>query len=262
MDQNLSEQPLVSIMMTSYNRADLIALAIESVLAQTYKNWELIILDDASTDNSANVVNDFCIIDPRIIYVPTPQNLGITKNRNRGFSVAKGKYIAVLDSDDVWNDVTKLERQVAFLENEPEYVLVGTLITVMDQNGTKTGEVRYATDDQSIRTKMLLRNQFTHSAVLIRREALPSNRPYDETGAVSIWEDYDLFLRLGLKGKFANLPEFMTAYRWHGGNISKAKKKEGAWAHLSIIKRYRDKYPHYFLGRIKGWLRLVLAVLF
>lgn len=256
MDTNIKQTPLVSIMMTSYNRAELIPEAIESVLSQTYQNWELLILDDASTDDTATVVATVAANDPRVIFSPAAQNLGITKNRNRGFESAKGKYIAVLDCDDIWSDTSKLAKQVDFLESNPTYVLVGTGVAVIDKNGAKTKELRYAHADAEIRPKMLLRNQFTHSAVLMRTSSLPLPKPYDESGEVSIWEDYDLFLRLGQIGLMANLPETMTSYRWHGGNISKAEKKNGAYAHLKIIKTYRNDYPNYWLAFVKGILRL------
>ncbi len=256
MDPTLKQQPLVSIMMTSYNRAPLIGEAIKSVLNQNYSNWELLVLDDASTDQTAEVVANFVHNDHRVVYSPTPQNLGITKNRNRGFAVAKGTYIAVLDSDDLWSDKEKLSKQVEFLESHKEHVVVGTNVAVINGEGVKTGELHYAPTDNEIRKKMLLRNQFTHSAVLMRRAFLPLPKPYDESGAVSIWEDYDLFLRLGLVGQFANLPETMTSYRQHSGNTSKTQKRNGALTHLKIIKKYKNNYPNYWLAFIKGVLRL------
>lgn len=256
METNVTRKPLVSIMMTSYNRADLIGAAIKSVLEQTYENWELLILDDASSDSTAAVVAGIRGDDPRVIYSPSPLNLGISKNRNRGFSMAKGDYIAVLDSDDLWSHKDKLAKQVEFLESHPTHVLVGTGVTVINKDGLETRVLKYALSDAEIRARMLMRNQFTHSAVLMRRSSLPLPNPYDESGAVSIWEDYDLFLRLGQVGLLANLPEIMTSYRWHGGNISKAEKKNGARSHLKIIKKYRHVYPNYWLAFIKGILRL------
>lgn len=259
MDQNLKNEPLVSIMMTTYNRADYTRLAILSILAQSYQNWELLVLDDCSSDNTGEMVAGYSTNDARIKYLPAPENLGITKNRNRGFEFANGKYIAILDCDDIWTDPEKLKAQVTFLESNPEYVVVGTGVDIINHVGDKIGSLRYFTEDTDIRRKMLGRNQFTHSATLIRAEALPSRRPYDESGAVSIWEDYDLFLRLGLNGKLANLPENMTAYRVHDSNISKEHRRSGALAHLDIIKRYNEHYPGYYLALLKGYLRLVLA---
>lgn len=254
MDETVKSKPLVSIMMTSYNCADFIGKAIESVLNQTYPSWELIILDDASGDNTTSIVADYTKDDSRIIYSPAAQNLGITKNRNRGFAIAKGKYIAVLDSDDFWMDENKLEKQVNFLEKNPEYSLIGTNAVVVDTRGDKITEFKYETEDKKIRQKMLLRNQFTHSSIVWRRDAIEDTKPYDET--LFIWEDYDLILRLGLVGKMANLPELITAYRKHTNNISSKKKLRGALTHLSIIKRYKNQYPNYLLATLKGWLRL------
>lgn len=255
MDQNLSNKPLVSIMMTTYNRASLISEAILSVLAQSYPQWELIILDDASSDNTAAVVASYARNDERIVYLPTPKNLGITKNRNRGFAVAKGEYIAVLDSDDFWLNEDKLMRQVEFLEENPEYSLIGTNAMVVDSVGKQTAKLKYESDDNKIRQRMLLSNQFIHSSILWRRDAINEQNPYDES--LFIWEDYDLVLRLGLVGKIANLPELMTAYRKHGNNISSKKKFRGSLTHLSIIKRYKKQYPNYLLATIKGCLRLL-----
>lgn len=253
MDKNLEHQPLVSIIMTTYNRADLIGAAITSVLAQTYQNWELLILDDASTDDTKAVVTPYHTNDPRIHYLPAAQNLGITPNRNRGLEVAAGQYIAVLDSDDLWIDTAKLARQVAFLENHPDHVLVGTMVRVIDREGAPTGTFRYGTTNAEIRRRILGRNQFTHSAIMWRRSGAAAGVRYSPD--VAIWEDYELILHLGGLGKLANLGETMTAYRRHEGNISKSAKKKGVRTHLDIIKKYRRDYPHYLPALLKGYAR-------
>lgn len=254
MDTSITDTPLVSIMMTTYNRGEYITAAIDSVRKQTYQNWELLILDDASTDNTQALLANYAG-DRRIIFLPTERNLGITKNRNRGFAIAKGKYIAVLDSDDLWIDTSKLEKQVQFLEEQPEYVAVGTNVKVIDGDGKETGSFIYALHDHAIRRHLLLRNQFTHSSLLLRSGALDKATPYDEN--VLIWEDYDLILRLGTKGKLANLPEKMTAYRKHSTNISKTTSQNRALVHLSIIKKYRGSYPNYYLALFKSYLRFL-----
>lgn len=262
LEQPKKECPLVSVMMASYDRAPLIGQAIESVMAQNYPNWELLVLDDASKDNTYDVVQDFMARDSRIKWLPAHHNLGINKNRNRGFERAIGEYIAILDSDDYWADPRKLEKQVGFLESHPDHALVGTGIMTVDGQDRKLGALEFALDDASIRRRMLMKNQFTHSSVLLRASALPLPSPYDESGFVSIWEDYELFLRLGLRHKFANLPEMTTAYRLHSGNITKARRLEGARAHLNIIRKYRHDYPYYSFAVLKGWFRLLRARLF
>ncbi len=242
--------PLVSIMMTTFNRADLIGEAIKSVLGQTYQNWELLILDDGSIDDTATVVSDFVAHDSRIKYFPAPQNLGITKNRNRGLELSIGKYIAVLDSDDFWCDATKLEKQVSYLEAHADTILIGTQTKVVDESSNTIDQFSYATNDTGIRKKLFLRNQFTHSSIIFRMQP---GLKYDEN--ISIWEDYELILRLGAQGKLANLPEVMTAYRKHATNISRNKKISGAKTHLEIIKKYKGKYPNYWLAFVKRKLK-------
>lgn len=246
-------QPLVSIMMTTFNRADLIGEAIKSVLGQTYQNWELLILDDGSVDNTAKVVDDFLAHDSRIKYFPSPQNLGITKNRNRGLELSIGKYIAVLDSDDFWCDVTKLEKQVSYLESHADTILLGTQTKVVDKNSNTIDQFSYATTDTDIRKKLFLRNQFTHSSIVFRMQP---GLKYDEN--ISIWEDYELILKLGMQKKLANLPEVMTAYRKHATNISKDKKISGAKAHLEIIKKHKGRYPNYWLAFLKRILKCLI----
>lgn len=258
MSSKNSNNPLVSIMMVTYNRADLIVEAIESVLAQSYQNWELLILDDGSTDSTASVVGSFAERDTRIKYLPAPQNLGITRNRNRGFPFVHGEYIAVLDSDDVWCSVNKIERQVDYMGAHSECAVLGTSANIIDEHSKKIGVLIYTTDDTVLRKNALLRNPFIHSSVLIRKSMLADNQ-YDAT--VPIWEDYDLFLRIGKLGKFANLSEPLTCYRVHSGNISKEKKLHGAKVHLNIIKKYRASYPRYWLAVIKGYMRITRAFL-
>ncbi len=158
-----------------------------------------------------------------------------------------------MDSDDLWIDRTKLEQQVQFLENNPKYVVVGTNVKVINESGETISDFSYATRNHAIRRRLLLRNQFTHSSLLVRADALSKPAPYDEN--VPIWEDYDLILRLGQKGNLANLTEKMTAYRKHSSNISKTTKQNGALVHRSIIKKYRHVYPFYYLALLKSYLR-------
>ena len=104
--------PLVSVIMPAYNAEKYIEEAVSSVLSQTYKNWELLILDDCSSDCTAEIAEYFASLDTRIRLLRNPQNMGVAKTRNRGFDIAKGEWIALLDSDDVWHS-DKLEKQLA-----------------------------------------------------------------------------------------------------------------------------------------------------
>lgn len=251
--------PKVSIIVATYNRADFIAAAIDSALKQAYQDWELLVLDDGSTDDTENIVAAFSMKDGRIRFIRQEKNVGIARNRNRGLEESKGEYIAMLDSDDVWLDEKKLEKQVAFLEAHPECAVVGTNVAIIDKDGHRTGSFEFETKDKAIRAKMLRRNQFAQSSLLYRKSAALEAGMYDPTYAIA--DDYDLWLKIGKKGGFANLPDYTTGYRVHGAGITKEKKFKAANEHMAIIKKHRASYPHFALAAIKAYLRIVIAAL-
>ncbi|MDB5245585.1 MAG: hypothetical protein JWN90_690 [Parcubacteria group bacterium] len=247
-------EPLVSITMTTYNRAGYIEEAIRSVVAQTYENWELVVVDDGSSDDTQARVASFN--DSRIRYLRHETNKGIYQTRTDAVATSHGTYIAVLDSDDVWSSPTKLAAQVAFLEAHPDHAMIGTFITLIDGDGKEIGKDQYHTDDAGIRAHILIRNQFAHSSVLMRKELVEKVSGYRN---IALAEDLDLFLRLGAHAKFANISEYMTKYRIHAGGITRRKVAMARCVH-SIIKMYRTEYPNYLPALMKSYARLVLAL--
>jgi len=253
---SVSTQPLVSIIMLTYNRAPYIALALESALAQTYQNWELIILDDGSTDNTEVIVTPY-LNDTRISYKKDSVNKGLFARRHESLSYPTGTYIAILDSDDIWSDPTKLEKQVAFMESHPECAVVGTFITLIDQHGTEFGRNTYYTEDADIRRTLLTRNQFANSSVLMRESAVAKTAGYRNFAPC---EDLELFLQLGQFGTFANLSEYMLAYRIHPGGESTRKVKVARCV-LALAPFHRHHYPGYWHIVIKMNVLIILAKL-
>lgn len=245
----VADEPLVSILMLTYNRAHFLPEAVSSVLAQSYKNFELIIIDDGSTDTTPAAVADFT--DERIRYIRHEQNKGLHARRRESLTYVTGTYVAVLDSDDSWHDSEKLARQVSFLEEHSEHVLVGTFTKLIDARGQFLKEDRFEVDDQHIRKTILTRNQFTHSAVLIRSEALAKTNGYQPTLA----EDLEIFLQLGTVGKFANLPAFLTSHRIHENSENDRGINMASAVH-EIIKKHRYNYPNFVHALIKSYGRL------
>lgn len=246
--ENLN-QPLVSILMLTYNRAHFIKVAISSVIEQDYQNWELIIIDDGSTDNTETVIKNFS--DPRIKYIKHQENAGLFARRQESISYTQGKYTAILDSDDLWIDSTKLSEQVKFLEDNSDHVAVGTFITIISEAGTTIGSKQYAQSDSAIRAKILISNQFTHSSLMFRTKTINQTCGYQPTLA----EDLELILQLGKVGKLANLPFLHTAHRVH----TKSENDHGvkmATAVKNIIKIHGHYYPNYHLAKIASLLRL------
>ena len=182
-NDEVETKPLVTIITASYNSSQYLSASIESALAQTYKNWELIILDDASADNTETLAIEYIKKDSRIQYFRQSKNLGIAGNRNTGFEKARGKYLAILDSDDMWIDPEKLEKQVSFLEKNPEYGLIGTWAKKVDGNGKDIGNMSFFADDKNIRKHILRRHQFVDSSSVfspkrrwISKDTIPAMR--------------------------------------------------------------------------------------
>ncbi len=247
MDKNLVS-PLVSVLIATYNRGNFITEAIESVLAQSLTDWELIIVDDGSTDNTEAVVASY-LTDPRCRYIKNEQNKNISFTRNRGLAEARGKYIAILDSDDRWHDKDKLKKQISFLENHPDYALVGSRVIAISATGQELTRYDYPLDDKTLRKTILAKNPFTHSSVVYRREILAIIGTYDLK--LNGIEDYDLWLRIGTRFKFANLPDYTLEYRIHGTNISLTGRQKLMRINLNLLAKYHLFYPHFY----RAWLR-------
>ncbi len=248
--------PLVSVVTITNNRQKYITEAIESVLSQSFKDWEFIIIDDASSDNTAVVVAKYATQDQRIKFRREKINLGITKARNLALRLSQGKYVAVLDSDDIWSDPEKLQKQYLFLEENADYILVGGAVIVINENGQEVSRYKNPTTDAVIRAGILLRNPFLHSSIMFRREAAVSCGGYEN---YTVGEDYDLFLKMGRLGKFENLDDYLVKYRVHGLGVTWSNRVCAAKDHLAIIAKFKNNYPNYFFALIKGYLRIVLA---
>lgn len=197
---------LVTVVMPVYNGAQTVGGAIESVLAQTFGDFELLIVDDGSTDNTAGVIAAHS--DPRVRVLRNPRNLEIPRSLNVGLAAAQTRYIARLDSDDRALP-GRLARQVAYLEAHPEVGILGTGVWLVDPNPSRGRAERQAIlplTDLAIRWRSLTGNPFTHPSVMLRRDVLVRhNLQYDEHYTAS--EDYDLWTRVLRHTKGHNLEE-------------------------------------------------------
>lgn len=250
--------PKVSVVICTYNRAQYLPQTIESVLAQSFQDFELIIIDDASTDNTQTVVEKYNS-DSRIRYIKNNTNLGLGKNRVESTKNVRGEYIAIIDSDDYWVDVNKISKQVDFLDKNKKVGVVGTFGKIIDDKNNIVGKLEYKTNNLDIRKHMLSHHQFLHSSVLFKKEAFTKAGGYDAT--LSPAEDFDLILKIGTEYELANLPENTTYYRVHSENSSsndRQKRTHHAKLHLKVIKKFKDFYPNYFPALIKSYLRILI----
>ena len=239
--------PLVSVILPTYNRGQYIAKAVESVWRQSYKNLELIIINDASTDATGELVSVFSKHNPRITILRNETNLGIVASLNKGIGVAQGKYIARLDDDDIWCDDKKIEKQVDFLEKNPEYCLTGGGVIKIDKNGKEIVRYLLPEKDEDIRKTILINNAFAHTTVLFRKDTFLKVGGYDER--FCFIEDWDLWLKMGKVSKFYNFQEFFVLYLdqehddpYHYRNY---KIRRNVKINMELRKKYMDSYPHY-----------------
>ncbi|MCX6712114.1 MAG: glycosyltransferase family 2 protein [Candidatus Vogelbacteria bacterium] len=242
MDQNI-KTPKISINIATYNRGQYIAEAVNSVLAQTFSDWELLIVDDASTDNTEMVIAPY-LKDQRIKYFKNEKNINVCRTRNIALEKSVGKYIAVLDSDDFWPDTQKLEKQVAFLEANQDYGVVGTAVIVVNKTGKEIKRFQHPLSDKKIKSQLLVKNPFSHSSTIFPRSLILDIGGYDND--LNGIEDYPLWLKLGLNWKFANLPDYSLKYRVHGLNISLIGRKRLMRINLKLIRSSKHDYPHYY----------------
>lgn len=254
-------QPAISILLPTYNGAQTIARAIESVLAQSFLEWELLVLDDGSTDTTAKIVQEFAAADSRISYIQNENNLGIQKTLNKGLSLAQGEYIARIDDDDAWIDPQKLQLQYAYVHEHPECGLVGTGVIVVDEKGWEISRHLPPATDQEIRKYMLFRNCFIHSSVLFQKNMVQAIGGYGESGDARHVEDYDLWLRIGTQGEMANIPIYGVRFLLSARNISSKHMHEQYKKNIALISKHRKEYPNYFFGLIVGYIRLIGASL-
>ena len=254
--------------MPTWNRAQMLGHAIESVRAQDFADWELIISDDGSTDNTPEVVKNWLASLERersgqkkeacIKYIRSEINQGPAKNYNQGFRLARGEYVAIHDDDDLWADPRKLEKQVAFLENNREYVGCGGGMIVIDKDGKELYRFLKPETDRQIRAYMLFSNPMANSTTIFRRAAGEAAGWYDETEKYN--SDRDFWLKLGLKGKLYNFPEHFSYYT-SGENISVVKMREHFKVALAVMRRYRKDYPHYRAALIFNWIQYIYSFL-
>lgn len=249
------ENPLVSVIIPTNNRKEYIVKAINSVLSQTFKALEIIIIDDGSTDGSDKVISEFIRNSPDIIAIKNEINLGIVVSLNKGIRAARGKYIARLDDDDVWCDNKKIEKQVDFLEKNPEYCLVGGGVIKIDKNGKEIVRYLLPEEDEDIRKKILINNVFAHTAVIFRKDIFQKVGGYDEQ--FIFIEDWDLWLKMGKVSKFYNLQDFFVSYldqEYNNAHYYRNYKiRRNVKLNIELRKKYRNNYPNYNKAILFCW---------
>ncbi len=242
------DQPYITVIMPVYNAEKYVHEAIESILNQTYVDFEFLIFNDCSTDSSKQIIQSFN--DPRIRLIDSAVNTGYVKHLNDGLELAKGKYIARMDADDI-SRPDRFQKQVDFLDGHEEVGVCGTYIEFV---GTKKGVVDFPIAHRDIITHFLLHgNGMAHPSVMLRKSVLDQHDILYNR-ALEPAEDYDLWDRISIHAQLYNMPEVMLHYRVHDTNESVVKKDKQDLAVRSIREKIISRWIDNKAGRVLGML--------
>lgn len=213
----------ISVIMPVYNAQRYLSEAIESILTQTFRDFEFINVNDGSTDSSLEIIQRFQEKDSRIRII-NQSNQGVTKSLNNAIHLAQGKYIARMDADDV-SLPTRLEKQCQYMEAHPEIAVCGSRALIIDDNGDVIKKDRIFCTHEKIEHRHLAgKCSMKHPSVIIRADVLREVNGYNEE--LPYAQDFDLWLRIGEIGKIENLPDVLIKYRRNVDSISYMKKRE------------------------------------
>lgn len=205
--------------MPVYNGEAYLRTAIESILSQSYTDFEFLVIDDGSTDSSPQIVSEYR--DSRIRFVSNKMNLGIAATLNRGFRLARGRYIARMDCDDI-SLTERLRKQFDFMEKNPGVGVCGSRVRRI---GAKRGLWKVQTGDAAIKSRLLFENAMAHPSVMLRTSVLAKhNLCYDPTFRCA--QDFAFWVQLARHSRLANLDEVLLLYRVHSSQISEAQGRE------------------------------------
>lgn len=199
----------ISVILPVYNGSSYLNESVDSILSQSYSHFELIIIDDGSSDDSADIISSYN--DRRIRFVHQ-DNQGLAATLNRGISIASGTYIARQDQDDV-SLPHRFEKQVAFLDTQPDYGMVGTWAVIWEGVLPTARTHSHPADNQTLKFNLLFDNPFVHSSMMIRKSVFAEVGGYSTDCDRQPPEDYELWSRIARKFKVANIPEVLHVYR-------------------------------------------------
>jgi glycosyltransferase involved in cell wall biosynthesis len=252
-------EPTVSIVMPVFNAERYLPAAVASVRAQTFGDFELVAVDDGSTDQSGVVLADAAAADARVRVI-TQGNAGGTAAMQAGVEASRGRYLARFDADDLMHPA-RLERQVAYLDDHPEVVALGSWVRLIDGRGRLLKTLPTPIGDADIQRDLLKgHTAIFHPSVVVRAEAMRTVGGYDPHFKLA--QDLDLFLRLGEVGRLANLPVPLIDYRLHANSVSEQKTAvqrgfvkdavERAWARRGITDGVLEHTQDWRPGKDRG----------
>jgi len=224
--------------MAAYNGENYIAGAIKSILNQSFRDFELIIVDDASTDGTWKVAKSYKSKDRRIVLLKNEINIGSSRTMTIALRLSRGRYVAVMDNDD-YSYPNRLKKQFDFLEKNTGVGVIGGSIKIISEDGTYVGKRKYHLQDSAIRKHIFRFSPFAHPSVMFRKSVLDKVGYYNTKYAPA--DDYELYFRIGAVSELANLPEVLVTYRAQTYSITNVSTKLMQLNTIKVRRFYNGK---------------------
>ncbi|MFA5048903.1 MAG: glycosyltransferase [Patescibacteria group bacterium] len=247
----------VSINIITKDKPVFLKRAIQSILGQDFKDFEIIIVDNGG-GGAKVVVDEFK--DDRLVYL-THGGVPLADARNLALREAKGEYIAILDDDDIWCDRYKLSKQVAFLDLEKNFDIIGTQISRVYADNTCAGVKKYPIYDDEIRKTILKENPYCHSAVMYRRAKAMAVGGYEQVQGLWNIDEYKLWLEMGIRGLMYNLTDVCTKYTVWPSKMGFGHRWKLYIHDFKMISKFRKYYPDYPRAFMRFWIQYPLKYL-
>ena len=235
----------VSVYMIVHNGSRFIRAAVDSILAQSFPDFEFVVVDDGSTDETADILNSYRDGRLRVVHQP---HCGGPRASNRALAECKGDLIARIDADDIALP-DRISRQVEFLRRNPDVGMVSSNYLHIDENEEPLWEVRLPESHSDLLRQLWLRNRILHSATMIRRSVVEAVGNYDEI--LRFAQDYDFWLRIASRFKLANLPQILAKKRLHGGATRLSSNRQNMQCFLLVRRRAAEMYGLGWIYRIR-----------
>jgi glycosyltransferase involved in cell wall biosynthesis len=231
--------PSVSVLMAVYNCALYLPAALDSILSQTFTDFELVAVDDASTDETPSILRAYAQRDQRLLLLRNDSNLKLSTSLNRGLAVCRAPFVARADGDDLYAP-NRLEKQFRFLREHNRAGVVSCYYRTMDSGGHTLDLKKLPVTDATIKFKLLWESPLCHSGTVFRRDAVQGVGGYDNSHPVA--QDYDLWARLRDKTEFGNLPQPLMKVRIHGASSSAVRGSDQSRLSVGISRRLFSDY--------------------
>ena len=235
----MTSKPKISVIMSVFNHEKYLQKSIDSILSQSYKNFEFIIINDGSNKNAKKILELNKLQDKRIKVINNKKRIGLTKSLNIAIKISKGEYIARQDSDDI-SYFKRFEEQLNFFKKNKKVIMCGTNGILIDNSDSFLKNIKNLENNyEKIKKKLIYENQFIHSSVMVKRNYLLEVKGYDEKFKYA--QDYDLWCRLSIRGFLTNINKILVKIRQHNESITKKNKKEqNYYSILASIRHYAE----------------------